>query len=129
MEDLAGKLNSILNSPEGMKQVQELAGMLGLNPQSGASPPPAAPAPAAAPVPAPLAGVSPDMVNAMMRMAPLFSSLQQEDDTTRLLQALRPLLSEERRRKVDRAIQMVRMLRLLPMLQESGMLSSLLKLF
>ena len=85
--------------------------------------------PAAAPVPAPLAGVSPDMVNAMMRMAPLFSALQQEDDTTRLLQALRPLLSEERRRKVDRAIQMVRMLRLLPMLQESGMLSSLLKLF
>lgn len=129
MEDLAGKLNSILNSPEGMKQVQELAGMLGLNPQSGASPPPAAPAPAAAPVTAPLAGVSPDMVNAMMRMAPLFSALQQEDDTTRLLQALRPLLSEERRRKVDRAIQMVRMLRLLPMLQESGMLSSLLKLF
>ena len=128
MEDLAGKLNSILNSPEGMKLVQELAGMLGLHPQSGASPPPAAPAPAAAPVPAPLAGVSPDMVNAMMRMAPLFSALQQEDDTTRLLQALRPLLSEERRRKVDRAIQMVRMLRLLPMLQESGMLSSLLKL-
>ena len=133
MEDLAGKLNSILNSPEGMKQVQELAGMLGLHPQPGASPPPAAPAPApvpaAAPVPAPLAGVAPDMVNAMMRMAPLFSALQQEDDTTRLLQALRPLLSEERRRKVDRAIQMVRMLRLLPMLQESGMLSSLLKLF
>ena len=77
MEDLAGKLNSILNSPEGMKQVQELAGMLGLNPQSGASPPPAAPAPAAAPVPAPLAGVSPDMVNAMMRMAPLFVNGQQ----------------------------------------------------
>lgn len=31
MDDLAGKLGEILNSPEGMKQVQELAGMLGLS--------------------------------------------------------------------------------------------------
>ncbi len=121
MDDLAGKLNDILNSPEGMKQVQELAGMLGLGGQS-APPPPAPVLPA-------LSGVSPDMVNAMVQLAPMMNSLQQEDDTTRLLQALRPLLSEARRQRVDRAIQMVRMLRLLPMLQESGMFSSLLKLF
>jgi len=125
MEDLAGKLNDILNSPQGMQQVQELAGMLGLgNPAS--SPPAAPPQPAALPG---LAGVSPDMMNAMLRLAPLMNDLQREDDTTRLLQALRPLLSEARRQRVDRAIQMVRMLRILPQLQESGALSSLLQLF
>ena len=73
-------------------------------------------------------GVSPDMVSAMMQLAPMLSRLQQDDDTTRLLHALRPLLSEERRQKVDRAIQMVRMIHLLPMLQESGVFSSLLHL-
>ena len=56
-------------------------------------------------------------------------SVQQDDDTTRLLQALRPLLSEARQQRVDRAMQMVRMLRILPQLQESGAFSSLLKLF
>lgn len=126
MDDLAGKLGEILNSPEGMKQVQELAGMLGLNTGGQASAP--EPQPAAQPASTGLAGVSPDMVSAMMQLAPMLSRLQQDDDTTRLLHALRPLLSEERRQKVDRAIQMVRMIHLLPMLQESGVFSSLLHL-
>lgn len=126
MDDLAGKLGEILNSPEGMKQVQELAGMLGLNSNGQASTP--EPQPAAQPASTGLAGVSPDMVSAMMQLAPMLSRLQQDDDTTRLLQALRPLLSAERRLKVDRAIQMMRMIHLLPMLQESGVFSSLLHL-
>lgn len=126
MDDLAGKLGEILNSPEGMKQVQELAGMLGLNSNGQVSTP--EPQPAAQPASTGLAGVSPDMVNAMMQLAPMLSRLQQDDDTTRLLHALRPLLSEERSQKVDRAIQMVRMIHLLPMLQESGVFSSLLHL-
>ena len=116
MEDLAGKLNDILNSPQGMQQVQELAGMLGLG-NPAPSPPAAPPQPAALPG---LAGVSPDMMNAMLRLAPLMNDLQREDDTTRLLQALRPLLSEARRQRVDRAIQMVRMLRILPQLAGDG---------
>lgn len=122
MDDLAGKLGEILNSPEGMKQVQELAGMLGINSAAPAEPVPAVPAAAG------LAGISPDMVGAMMQLAPMLSRMQEDDDTTRLLQALRPLLSAERRPKIDRAIQMVRMIHLLPMLQESGVFSSLLRL-
>ena len=121
MDDLAGKLGEILNSPEGMKQVQELAGMLGLSGSGQGSSEPE-PVPAAQPVSTGLAGVSPDMVGAMMQLAPMLSRLQQDDDTTR------PLLSAERRSKVDRAIQMVRMIHLLPMLQESGVFSSLLHL-
>jgi len=123
MDDLAGKLNEILHSPEGMQQVQELAGMLGLN---ASAPAPAAAAPPALPG---LGGVSPELMNAVLRLAPLMQSVQQDDDTTRLLQALRPLLSEARQQRVDRAMQMVRMLRILPQLQESGAFSSLLKLF
>ena len=115
MDDLAGKLGGILQNPESMRQVQELAAMLGMDAQAGT------PVPAAAP--------SPDLPGALTQLMPLFSDLQKEDDTTRFLRALRPLLSEERQQKIDRAMQMVRILHLLPALQESGALSSLLRLF
>ena len=52
--------------------------------------------------------------------------MNQEDDATRLLRALRPLLSQARQKKVDEALKILQMLRLLPLLKESGVLSGLL---
>ena len=43
-----------------------------------------------------------------------------------LLRALRPLLSHARQKKVDEAIRILQMLRLLPLLKESGVFSGLL---
>ena len=37
MDDLAGKLNELLNSPEGMARIQNLANMLGQNQQAAPS--------------------------------------------------------------------------------------------
>ena len=62
----------------------------------------------------------------MTRLMPLLSQANREDDATRLLRALRPLLGESRQKKVDEAIRILQMLRLLPLLKDSGVFSGLL---
>lgn len=64
--------------------------------------------------------VSPEALKMVMKMAPLFSQMNQENDSTRFLHALRPLLSPERQPKVDEAIRMLQMARLLPLLRQQG---------
>ena len=71
-------------------------------------------------------GVSADMLNTMMKIAPLLNTLNQEDDSTRLLNALKPLLKNERRQKIDEAIKIMRMLKFLPILKEQGILQGIL---
>lgn len=56
----------------------------------------------------------------------MLSAARQEDDSTRLLRALRPLLGPERQKKLDEAIRLLQMMRMLPLLRKSGLLSSLL---
>ena len=57
---------------------------------------------------------------------PLLSSVRQEDDNTRLLRALRPLLAPQRQKKVDEALRLMQLMRLLPLLRQKGMFSGLL---
>ena len=66
------------------------------------------------------------MVSMLMRAAPLLSAANQEDDATRLLSALRPLLGEARRKKLDEASRILKLLHLLPLLRESGILQNIL---
>ena len=70
----------------------------------------------------PLAGMNGEMMQAMMKLLPLLNSFQQEDDNTRLLHALRPLLGGERKKKLDEAVKIMQMLRLLPLLKNQGIL-------
>lgn len=119
MEDLTGRLSELLNSPEGLEQIKNVAGMLGL---SGGLPGAAEPAaiPSAAPTP-----VSNDMMSSFMKFAPLLGRLQGDDETTRFLAALRPMLGEERQKKLDEAVKILRLIRLLPLLKDTGIFSSL----
>lgn len=55
----------------------------------------------------------------------LFQAMGQEDDSVRLLHALKPLLSQGRRDRVDQAVKLLRLMNLLPILAESGLLSNL----
>lgn len=141
MDDLTGKISEILNDPQAMEQVNALAGMLGMSgnaPPSG-TPAPKEPPPAATPLgalgnlgalgsllgnnpPAAAPALDNDMAQTMMKILPLLGSIQQEDDNTRLLRALRPLLSEERRHKLDEAAKIMQMLKLLPLLKSQGIL-------
>ncbi len=145
MDDLAAKLSELLNSPGAVEKVKSLAGLLGgaeAPAQSESTPSmPAQPAPPQSEQSSPLAGLGNlaslgnlgnlgglgglagmdgDMMQMVMKFAPLLSSFRQEDDNTRLLHALRPLLSEERQKKLDEATKLLQLIRLLPLLKGSG---------
>lgn len=122
MEDLGQQLQHMLSDPQSLQQLQGLLRSLGQGASEG--PPPAAP-PAA-----PLeglggAGLTPQALGLVTKLAPLLGQASQEDDATRLLRALRPLLGEARQKKVDEAIKILQLMRLLPLLKESGLFSGL----
>ena len=90
MEDLAAAVQSILNDPQSMAQLQSV------------------------------------MTAMLLRAAPLLASANREDDSTRLLAALRPLLGEARQKKLDEASKILKLLHLLPLLTECGVLQNIL---
>lgn len=56
------------------------------------------------------------------KLAPLLTSLNSDDDTTRLLEALRPFLGSAKRKKLDEAKKMLKLLRILPLIKSKGIL-------
>ncbi len=56
----------------------------------------------------------------------LFESMNKQDDSERLLLALKPLLREENRAKIDTAVKFMKLFSLLPLIKDSGMLGKLL---
>ena len=126
MDDLASKLGELLNSPGALDSMKSLAGLLGGTsaPAQSSAPQSSAPQP---PAPqseqdSPLAGMDGDMMQMIMKVAPLLSGFRQEDDSTRLLRALRPMLSEERQKKLDEGTKLLQLMRMLPLLKNSGIL-------
>ena len=105
MSDLQDKLNQILQNPEAMKQVQSLGAQLGLTGEQKQPPKPG----------------GDDTIGTIAKFAPLLSSLNNSDDTTRLLDSLRPFLSHERQEKLDKAEKMLKLFRLMPLLRENGL--------
>lgn len=178
MDDIAGKLNEILNNPAEMAKFQQMAnnllGQMNTEQQNNAPEQPAQQptqqsqsnstggidfsqlasllVQQSAPTQAPQTnnnplgalssldglanslgalggggnGVSPEMLNTIMKIAPLLRTMNQEDDNTRLLHALRPLLKSERQKKLDEAIKIMKMLKFLPLLKEQGILQGIL---
>ena len=105
MDDLSEKLSGILSDPAAMKEIASLASQLGVDAPGVHKPEPKQPEPS-------------DAVSMMSGLMPLMGTLKQEDDTSRLLDAIRPFLSEERREKLDKAKKLLRMMKLLPMLRK-----------
>lgn len=104
MEDLENKIGEILGNPEAMAGILSLAKNLGLTPsepsesQAAQEPQTSAPPPPSQ-QPEALAG-------SMAQLLSLAGSMGGKE--LALLQALRPLLRENRREKLDRAIQAAR---------------------
>ena len=126
MGEMEDKLNAILNDPSAMGQIMALAQSLGGGtPRPQASPAGEAEAPASAgSAPPALAGgedplaalgeIDPGMIQMGMR---LLREYQGEDDrTVALLNALRPFLKESRLAKLDRAVQISRLARVIRVL-------------
>ena len=136
MDDISAAIRSVLNDPQSMAQIQNIMQSLGANDagqggQNAPGPAPAQNAPNGAGnalqslLPA-LGGANDNpMMTMLLRAAPLLASANQEDDATRLLAALRPLLGEARRKKLDEAVRILKLLHLLPLLRESGILQNI----
>ena len=118
MAEFDEKLNSILSNPDAMSQIMQLAQSLGGGEAASA---PSAPPPQPGPPPAAGGG---DLLSSLMggggmdpkllsRLLPLLQELGsgENDQRTQLLQSLRPFLKESRQEKLDKAIQIARLLR------------------
>lgn len=65
----------------------------------------------------------------MLKLLSLFESLNKSDENERFLLALKPLLREENQSKIDSAVRLMKLISLLPVLQKSGILDNLNKMF
>ena len=65
--------------------------------------------------------INTDMLSAIAKITPLLSKLNEEDDMTRLIHALRPYLSGDRRKKADEADKIMAVMRLIPLLKNTNL--------
>lgn len=119
MDNIQDKIAEIMSDPEALSQVQNLGKMLGIGGGSQESTP--------VPSPSPVQSHNNDLLSGetfgkITKLMPLISQIHQEDDTTRLLGALRPFLSEEKCRKLDSAKKMIQFMKIIPLLKEGGLM-------
>ena len=128
MDDLMKGLQGVLGDEQAMAQISELAKML-----SGSSSPPEEKKDAGQGGLAELSsllggtpknegstgGIDPAM---MLKLGSVISAATKNDDSVNLLLALKPMVSEEKRAKIDRVISVFRLLAAYPALKESGLL-------
>ena len=115
MDDLNQKLAQILNDPESMNRVREMAESI-LSENEG---------PKAQPDESVFGNIDSNELSRIMSIVTKLNT-KNDDARTNLLAALKPHLSEPKREKVDTAIKILRLLDLLPILRESGVLGKLL---
>lgn len=127
MDDLSSKLSDLLKNPESMEKIKNLAAMFGGSGALEAPEPADAPQRTPSPPPAQEKGsipsapsIDPEIMRSVMKIAPALSRIHQEDDSTRLLRALRPFLGERRQKKLDEAIKLMQLARMVPFLKNSG---------
>lgn len=101
-------LSGILKDEESLSKVQALAQQLGIGGEVQKA-------------------ESDDNSDDLKRVMSLISRFknQGEDNRTRLLLALKPILSEERAKRVDGAVKLLKLIQLLPLLKETDLFSSL----
>ena len=120
MSEFDEKLNALLSDPDSMAQIMQLAQSLsGGNGPTAAPPPPQPQQPPPPPQPPaggdPLSGLLGGMdPKLMMRLLPLIQELGRDSDSNarQLLTALRPYLRPERQDRVERALQLARLIHL-----------------
>ncbi len=121
MDDLNEKITRLLGDPSSMAKIQSMMAALGGGdtPAPTESPPAPPPAPPSEPTPSLSLDALPDL-GMLTKLAPLMGAFNKEDDDTRLLQALRPYLHGEREQRLDDTMKMLRLTKLLPLLQQQG---------
>lgn len=111
MADFEEQLNAILGDQAAMSQIMALAQSLQKGPEPSQTPAQAPAAPPAAPPASPLENLDPRLLNLGMKV---WQEYQRGDDrNAALLAALRPFVREERWAKLDKAMQLARMARVI----------------
>lgn len=137
MSELEEKLEGILGNPQAMAQIMSLAQSLNLGgnqpagPETGSEPQPETPTPpAASPSPAPpeppagaggglgnllggLGSLDPKLLSAAAGLMGQYVSSGSDDQRVALLTALRPFVKEQRYARLDKAIQIAKLSRLI----------------
>lgn len=141
MDNLQELLGSVLSDPDAMSKIRSLGKELGLSPdtdntesiiptlQKQSSPDLSNLASLlsnnakgnANQTPSALGGISPEMLSSVTKLMPLFTSFSEEDETTILLNSLRPFLSPQRRKRLDDAGKMLKVMKILPKLRSTGL--------
>lgn len=115
MADIQDKINEILSNPEALRQVQSLVEQLGL---AGNAPEKPQPPEKKNELSLPTDFMNDDIAKSLIKILPAVKSIGCEDDTTRLLNALRPFLSCEKQEKLDKAEKMLKLFKILPLLKD-----------
>ena len=136
MPDLSEQLSSILQNPQAQDSIRQLMGMLQQPAQNSQSPPQCGPAPPPPPQSAPpfdfsalLGGLNqpppqnpeppPSLdINTLLKIQQIFSKMNCDDKNICLIRALRPYLKDPK--KADDAINILRLLSVLPALRDCG---------
>lgn len=118
MPNIQDKINEILSNPEALRQVQSLGEQLGLSGNSTEKPKPQKPPEPKNELSLPTDFLNDDMAKSLFKILPAIKSVSCEDDTTRLLNALRPFLSCEKQEKLDKAEKMLKLFKILPLLKD-----------
>lgn len=125
MNDAASQINQILSNPEMMQQIRALSGLLNKssdtvedNSSSGDTTLLTKPNP-----PSPLDLLGSDGLQTAMKFMPILSELKKDDETTQLLYAIKPFLSTQRQAKLDEAIRLLRIIKILPLLKNQGLIN------
>ena len=122
MSEFDDKLNALLSNPDSMAQIMQLAQSLsGQSDAGGQAPPQPSPPPPQPPLQPPSGGSAADLLSSLSggldpkllaRLLPVLQELSrpEDHDACQLLHALRPYLRQDRQGKVERAIQLARLI-------------------
>ncbi len=126
MDDVMGKIGELLSDEESVKQLSELAQMI-----MGDSSASSAQESSDNETESGLADSSPSEsgfpdIGSLMKLTGLMSSMSQNDKNAELLLALKPHLKEEKQKKIDKAIKLLKVIAIWNMAKESGLLKELL---
>ncbi len=116
MDGFNDLISNLMQDEESVKKLQDIAASLGISSDTQT---PASSDPPDSTMPE----LSPEMMGTLVQ---LMGKMREDNDSIRLLKALRPLLSPSRQQKLDGAVKINRLFSLLPLLKESDLLSRLL---
>lgn len=118
MDDLTSKIAELLQSPDGMEKVKSIASSLLANNEKADIAENKSEG-------LPQLPFSPDQFSVIMKMSKLFKDDSANDKHSKLLIALKPHLNDERQKRVDNAIKILKLIKMWPLIQESGIISML----